>query len=292
MKTEINNNKLYATINSKGAELKGLRDLHGMEYIWPGDDIYWSHSSPILFPIVGAVRNDKYIYGGKEYTISKHGFCRTADFRKVDGRTDAVTFHFASNEETKKQYPFDFELYISYELVDFSIVVKYKIINKDEKPMPFFIGGHPAVRIPLEQGEKITDYCVKFPFAETVGCPAVTSDCLIDNTQKTPFLNNQNSFMLKHEYFKIDALIFDELKSRSVEVYSIETGRGVRMDFDGFDYFAIWQPNKKGAPFICLEPWTGSGTLTTEGDEIEGKRGVKTLNSGESFEIQYKLTVI
>ncbi len=291
MKTEINNSKLYATIDSDGAQIRGLRDLHGTEYVWPGDDFYWNYSSPTLFPIVGAVRDNKYIYDGKEYSMQQHGFCRNAEFKKVDSRTDAVTYRFVSNEETRKQYPFDFELYISFELVDFSLAVKYKVVNCGDRAMPFCIGGHPALRIPLEKGEPITDYRVKFNQKETAECPMVEGK-LINRNIRVPLLKDEDSFTLRHEMFDIDTLLFDQLKSRSVEVYSVETGRGVRMDFDGFDYFAIWQPFKEGVPFVCLEPWTGLPTLTDEGDELEKKCGMHILPAGETYEVQYKLTVI
>ncbi len=292
MKVEINNSKLYVTVDSVGAEVKGLRDLHGMEYIWKGDDVYWGYSSPILFPIVGGLRNGKYLCDGKEYKMARHGFCRPAQFRKVDGRTDAVTFCLSANEETKKQYPFDFELYISYELVDFSLAVKFKVVNKDSKAMPFCIGAHPAICVPLEEGEDLTDYRVKFMLNETVSHSEITADGLIDNEKRTPFLQDEKAFTLNSELFKNDALVFDDLKSRSVEMYSIVSGRGVRIDFDGFDYFGIWQPYKNGTPFVCLEPWTGTATLTTEGDELQSKRGMKILETDESFEVQYKITVI
>ncbi|MBQ7288720.1 MAG: aldose 1-epimerase family protein [Clostridia bacterium] len=292
MKTEINNSKLYVTIDSLGAEVKGLRDLHGMEYIWPGDDTYWSGSSPVLFPIVGALRNHTYTYGGKQYTMRQHGFARKMEFKKVSGRTDAVTFCLCANEETKKQYPFDFALYISYALHDESMTVKFRVENRGGEAMPFTIGAHPAFRIPMEEGEALTDYRVKFSQKETASCAAVTKDCLIDAEVRTPFLCEQDSFVLNHEQFSVDALVFDELKSRSVEMYSTVTGRGVRMDFDGFDYFGIWQPYKEGVPFVCLEPWTGTGTLTNEGDRLEDKRGMKLLPPGDAYEIQYTVTIL
>ena len=291
MKIDINNSKLYLTVDTVGAEFKSMRDLHGTEYVWHGDDVYWKHSSPVLFPIVGSVRDKKYIYDGKEYSLPQHGFCRGTEFKKVSSRTDAVTLRLTSNDEIKEKYPFDFELYVTFELVDFSLVVKHKVVNTDNKVMPFCIGGHPAMRIPLEEGESITDYRVKFPFKETAECPTV-ENALINRNVRTPLLKDEDSFMLDHEQFKNDALIFDNLNSRSVEVYSVNTGCGVKMDFDGFDFFAIWQPYKKGVPFVCLEPWTGMATLTDEGNEIENKIGMKKLAPGESFEVQYKITVI
>lgn len=291
MITEINNNKLYLTVDSRGAEIRRMRDLHGTDYIWRGDEKYWSSSSPILFPIVGAVRDNEYEYGGKKYHLPKHGFARVTEFKKVSSRTDAVTFLLSANEETKKVYPFDFELYVTYELIDFSLVVKFKVVNTGDKPMPFFIGGHPAFYFPIEEDESFTDYRVKFSRKETANCPALIPNGLLDTGKRTIVLKDNDSFTLDHELFKYDALVFDELKSRSVEVYSAETGRGIKMDFDGFDYFGIWQPYKDGVPFMCLEPWTGVATTLDEGDTLTDKRGVTVLKAGEYAEYEYKVTV-
>lgn len=292
MQYEINNSKLYVTVNIAGAEVKGLRDLHGMEYIWPGDDTYWSYSSPILFPVIGCVRNGSYIYNDKRYDMPQHGFCRTSAFKKIAGRTDAITLRLCADEQTKKQYPFDFVLDVNYELHDFSLVVKFKVGNCGSAVMPFTIGAHPAIRIPLEAEESLTDYRIKFSKRETADCPAITTDKLIDSAHRTPVLQDTNILPLRHDWFVKDALVFDDLHSRSVEMYSIISGRGVRMDFNGFDYFAVWQPKAEGAPFVCLEPWTGTATQTQEDDRLESKRGMRMLSPGECFEIQYTLTVL
>lgn len=292
MFTQINNSKLYAVIDSVGAEVKGLRDLHGTEYIWPGDDTYWSYSSPVLFPIVGALRGGAYLYNGQQYHMRQHGICRDAAFQKVAGRTDAATFCLTANETTRAQYPFDFALFVEYALHDFTMAVKFRVENRGTTDMPFAIGAHPAIRVPLEAEESITDYRVKFSRRETVDYPALTADGLIDQSVRYPLLRDTDTLPLDHALFQKHALILEGLQSRTAELYSLESGRGVRLTFDGFDYFALWQPKTAGAPFVCLEPWTGTATQTHEDDSLEHKRGMRLLPPGETWETQYKLTVL
>lgn len=292
MITQINNSKLYAVIDTLGAEVKALHDLHGTEYLWPGDDMYWAYSSPVLFPIVGALRGDAYTYAGKRYTMRQHGICRDAAFKKVSARTDAATFCLTANAATRAQYPFDFALFVTYELHDFTMVVKFRVENRGDTVMPFAIGAHPALRLPFEPGEAFSDHRLKFPRRETVYYPAITEDRLIDQSRKHPLLQNADTLPLDRSLFKNHALVLEGLQSRTAELYSAESGRGVRMEFDGFDYFALWQPGKGEAPFLCLEPWSGTATQTHEDDTLENKRGMRLLPPGEIAELQYKLTVL
>ena len=291
MLLQLTNNKLYIEIDSLGAQLMSLRDLVGTEYLWQGDEKYWKGRSPILFPVVGSLRNKKTIIDGKEYTIPQHGFARINEFKLKKKLTDSAVYSFSSNQETKKSYPFDFELEVTYTISDFSLIVSFKVMNKDNKSMPFGIGAHPAFNIPILSDENFEDYKIQFEKMENCDSPVIDIKCAtIISKERVSALENTNSINLKHELFYKDALVLENLKSRSVSMNSVETGRGIKMDFGGFDFLGIWQAHD--APFVCLEPWTSTATQDVEDDNLRHKRGIIELSPGESKEFCYKITIL
>ncbi|MGI6269542.1 MAG: aldose 1-epimerase family protein [Candidatus Howiella sp.] len=285
------NNQLYIEVDSLGAGLMSLRDLHGTEYLWQGDPKYWKGRSPILFPIVGALRGGKAVIDGREYGMPRHGLARIHPFQKIESGADSLTFRLDADEETRTHYPFDFSLEVCFALSGRTLTERFTVRNRDQKPMPFCLGCHPGFNIPLEEGESLSDYTLRFEKTENCDSPLIdpTTDLILEKTRR-PVLTDSNTLPLSHELFYKDALVLENLQSRSVTLSSAVSCRGVRMDFDGFDYFGIWQA--KDAPFLCLEPWTGTATTDQEGDDFAGKRGMHLLAPGTEQEYILKITLL
>lgn len=286
-----NNNQLYIEVDSLGAGLMSLRDLHGTEYLWQGDPKYWKGRSPILFPIVGALRNGQAVIDGQAYAMPRHGLARINSFRKIESGADSLTFRLDANAETRKAYPFDFSLEVCFALRDRTLTERFTVVNRDSRPMPFCLGCHPGFNIPLEEGEALSDYSLRFAERENCDSPRIDPETdLILEEDRRPVLEESDTLPLSHEMFYKDALVLESLRSRSVTLSSAVSCRGIRMDFDGFDYFGIWQA--KDAPFLCLEPWTGTATTDREGDDFAKKRGMTLLSPGEEREYILKITLL
>ena len=200
---------------------------------------------------------------------------------------DYVTLQLTANEETKKQYPFDFVLTVSYYLTGSSITTKFTVKNADTKPMPFCIGGHPGFNIPIQSDEVFEDYDIVFEEKEDQKCPTLDMEsCLID-FEKTNFeLDDTDTIPLQHSLFYKDALVFENLNSTCVSLKSRQSGRGVMMEFSGFPMLGIWSAANDG-PYVALEPWTGCATAVQEDDVFEKKHGMRTLQPGEEAEYAY-----
>ena len=291
MLTTIQNDRLVVTADTRGAELQSIEAKGGLSYLWTGTPPYWSYRAPTLFPIIGALRDGHAWSAGGEITLPKHGFCRQAEFAIESAEDTAVTYRLTDSEATRKGYPYSFTLRIRYELEGDGVTTRYIVKNEGDQDMPFFVGGHPAFRIPLEEGETLEDYRVEFAQPETADCPMVdlTAGLILD-TERNRFLTDRATFALNHVLFRGDALIFDELKSRRVRLYSAKSGHGVRMDFEGMQYLAIWSP-ANDSPFVCLEPWTGMATCASEDDIFEHKRGVTVLEPGAETFFAFTVTV-
>lgn len=281
-----------AEIKTLGAELTSLKDSDGTQYLWQGDPAYWSGQSPVLFPIVGSIRDKKAVAGGgKACNMERHGVVRKMDFRLLESTKDSATFSVCSNEETRQRFPYDFELQVKYTLREKTLTMAFTVINRDTEPMPFFVGGHPAFCCPLLPGEAFEDYVVEFAQKEYANCPRPLKNGLTDVEHRTLILNNSKTFPLDRTWFSYDCQIFDQLKSRSAKLYNPKTGRGVRVDFPEFEYLVVWS-SKNGGNFVALEPWTGLPTCTDEDDVLEHKRGVKILAPNASQTLSFDMTLL
>lgn len=290
METTIHSDKLTVLCDTRGGEQRAITSREGIEYLWGGDARFWGGRAPTLFPFVGRLRNNRASSAAGEISLPRHGLARQCEWTVESADDTSVTYYLASDENTRKGYPYDFEMRIRHAVEGSSVTTAYAVRNTGKVPLPFCIGAHPGYRVPLDERDAFEDYVVEFEYAETADCPQVGADGLLVDSVRNRFLSDERSFHLNHVLFRGDALVFDTLKSRSVRVYSQKSGRGLRMDFEGFDYFGIWS-SSADAPLICLEPWTGTATGDSEGDVFEQKRGMRLLPPGEEAEYAFTVTV-
>ncbi|MBQ6569983.1 MAG: aldose 1-epimerase family protein [Clostridia bacterium] len=275
----IKNEHIEVTIDTLGAQMRSLK-LDGKEYLWQGDKLYWGGQAPVLFPIVGGLRNNLTIIENRIYSMKRHGFARFSQFEIAKQNEESVTFFLKNSEETLAQYPYNFEFCVTYTVKGCTVTVDYDVKNTDSRILPFAIGGHPAIKCPINKGEAFEDYAVQFECAENSDCATVDMEKgLIDFNNRYKGLSGSDTINLEHKLFYQDAMIFDDLKSTSCKLYSKKSGNGVKMDFTGYDIFAIWSA-VNDAPFVCLEPWVGCATTAQADDQFESKRGLIHLDPG------------
>lgn len=293
MEYVLKNEELEVHVQSFGGALSSIKDKDGVEFLWQGDKQYWSGQAPVLFPICGSIRGDKAVTeSGKKLSMPRHGIVRKKEFTCTEQTEDHITFAIENNEEMLEQYPYPFRLEITYTLKGKTIQTKYHIENKGTEEMPFQIGGHPGFNCPLMDGEKYDDYKIEFAQNEECDVPTpVTETGLIDTANRTPFLKNQKELSLSHDLFAVDAVILDQLKSRSVKLTSKNHTKGVQLDFAEFPYLILWSTANQG-PFVAIEPWIGLSTCSDEGDVFEEKRNIQKAAVGECKEYQFEITVL
>lgn len=279
---KLQNQFITATINEAGAEIKSLV-MDGREYIWEGRPEVWNSSCPLLFPICGGLKDDKYLYDGKEYTLQKHGFVRSAPFEVERADDTFAVFCIKSNAETKKSYPFDYELRVIYTLCEKTLKIEYEVANKGENTMYFSIGSHEGYYTP----EGIEDYDVIFPQKETLSASVLCGNLLTDLT--LPIIKDTNVLPLYEKYFVVDALVFRKIEARSATLRNRKTGRALRVDFPDMNYFLIW--HKPNSPYICLEPWSGIPDVVGSSYNIEEKEGITALEVGKTYRNVHTVTI-
>jgi len=266
---------LIATISEKGAELISLANKNGKEFIWEGNPDFWGKHSPVLFPIVGTLKNNSYEYDGNSYTLSRHGFARDLTFSVIQKSKDSIAFSLSDNAQTLAVYPFHFELVITYTLDQDSLHIAYKVSNKNTVNLPFSIGAHPAFAL----SENFENYSLLFPKDEKLQVHPLEND-LISNKMETISLQN-HELPLHYKLFENDALVFKTIESKTITILKDQEPQ-LSVRFDGFPNLGIWTKNH--APFLCIEPWFGYSDSASANGKISEKEGIQILKPNEEFE--------
>jgi len=276
---QLANEYLQIQIAEKGAELQSVK-ANGLEYMWRGDPAFWGKHSPVLFPIVGGLKNNSYTFDGKTYAMGRHGFARDKVFTVLDKTENSVLLGIGDTEETKNVYPFSFEFLIQYILDQQQLNIQYIVKNTDHRDMYFSVGAHPAFSVPLEDGLRFEDYALYFSDIENVGIYP-----LDDNGQtlrtSVPFLEESSILPLQKSLFYNDALVFKELRSTEITLKSEKSQHGLTVSFDGFPYLGIW--SAKDADFVCIEPWNGIADNVDATGDLTQKEGIHALKPAEAF---------
>lgn len=296
MRYFLENNRIKVEIDSFGAEIKSVINKNNMrEYMWYGNPKYWGRTSPVLFPFVGSLKEKKYRWKGKEYAMGQHGFARDMEFELVSQADDEIWFQLKANEDTLKKYPFDFALKIGYKLeagveTD-DVMVTWKVCNPAEETMYFSIGAHPAFLCPVHGFRKDVAGCkdgyqLYFEGVDVIhhhGNDVATGLALREDIE----------LPLEHGYVTITSDFFDRctymVEGKQTGCVGIADEEGKHVVDVCFDapLFAIWSPEKKNAPFLCIEPWYGRcDAVDFEGD-LSQREYTNVLEAGETFEGGY-----
>ncbi len=278
---EIKNDMISVEINTLGAEMRKIT-VNGEDRLWSGDPAFWSGTAPVMFPICGGLPDDVFTYNGNEYSLVKHGFARLSEF-EVEKATDiSATFLLKSNKDTIKMYPWDFEFRITYTLRGSTIKIDYDVKNLSNDTMYVSPGAHEAYSCP----DGIENYDVIFEKKETLNACVLDGNLIAHETK--PIIKESNILPLYTRFFEVDALVFKDLKSRSATLRNRVTGQSVTVNFEGFDYFLLWQ--KAGAGYICMEPWTGIPPMVDAGKDITEKEGITAVAAGDTLKLTHSIS--
>lgn len=275
-----------------GAELTSIQ-YNGKEMLFQGaqvldnnGNIYWKRQAPILFPIVGQLKNSQIQIEDKTYEMSQHGFARDMDFEEISKTETKHHYMLKYNEETLKKYPYKFELHVIYEIIEDTLTVTYKVKNIDVKTIYFGLGGHPAFNCDYSNGE----YEIVFPEQEDEIEFLKLKDGLID-TENAENILQDNKIYLKEDTFDNDAVIMKNLKSNKVSLQNHRTNQKIlEFDFTGFPFLALW--SKKGAPFVCIEPWQNTADRIDSTQIYKDKEGIIELPKDKEYKCEFKIKIL
>jgi len=289
MISTLSNGNITIEVNSIGAELWSIKKANdSFEYLWQGDGTYWTGRSPVLFPNVGAVKNNVMRVDGKEYPLGNHGFPRKLEFELKVKSDSVLTYIYSYNDESLQMYPFKFTLELSYTLIDTTVTIDYKVTNLDNQAIYFQLGTHAGFNCPMAEGLSFNDYYLEFDASEKSRRLYFDAANLLVSNKDSEGLDG-TKYPLSFDLFTEGACIFKHIHSSKITLKSDQDARQVTLGFNKFPYLGIWQ--KQGAPYVCIEPWYGISDADDYTGEFKDKEMIIALEEKNVYDCQLTITV-
>ena len=286
---QISNEQISIQVDSMGAELKSLKKKDtDTEYMWEGDPAYWKRTSPVLFPLVGSLREGSFLLDGKRYPMGQHGFARDLEFQVKSEAANEIWFYLESDAQTLEKYPYAFLLELGYELQESTVIVKWKVTNPADGELYFSIGGHPAFCCPLQKGEEQEDYRIWFDAKEQVISGVIENGLMTAGQAAYPL--EDGCLRVTEHLFDHDALVIEHGQVHKVALVKPDGTHYLTVSFDA-PLFGVWSPPGKKAPFVCIEPWYGRCDAVDFAGTWQQREWGQCLSAGQCFEASYQISV-
>jgi galactose mutarotase-like enzyme len=282
----LRSDNLSATIKADGAELCSLRSAQGLELLWQAGPA-WPRHAPILFPIVGRLKNDELRHRGKIYPMTQHGFARDREFEWSERGSRSCTLVLTDDAATRSKFPFAFRLVVIYALDEAHLDVSFEITNTGEEALPVSIGAHPAFNWPLLPGLAKDAYKVHFSSEERESVRRLKDGLLREAPEPTPIRGK--ILALSEQLFEDDAVILDRPASTAVH-YVAESGPSIEVSWQGFRELGLWS-KPGGASFLCIEPWHGFASPSNFDGEFIDKPGLMQIAPAATRILKYRIRV-
>ena len=267
-------------------KVNGKEKIHeGEKCIDENGKVYWKRHSPVLFPIVGKLKKNQTLIGGRIYEMYQHGFARDLEFEPITKLDNFHSYVLKSNNYTLAKYPYEFELYNTYRTEGTKLTTIYKVINTGLINLPFGIGGHPAYKIDKEELKK-GNYYLEFEEDEEKIHFLYLVDGLVGTEYAKNPMEGKRIIPIGMHTFDNDALIMKGITSNKISLKNKETKKTIlTVDFTEFPYLGVW--SKPGAPFICIEPWFSTADNVKSSGVLTQKQDIISLKPKDSFECKY-----
>lgn len=285
MQTVIKSSTLSVTILHKGAELCSIKDNSQNEFIWQAGE-EWKRHAPVLFPIVGELKNGNFCYQGKSFVMGRHGFARDSDFEVVEVTPYSCKLEMQSNNLTKAIYPFDFIFQISFTLYENRLEINHTVTNPSSQTFYFSLGAHPAFNCNINN-KTLNDFYLDFEKKEY--SLTTLKDGLRLN-EKSKLSLTDNKLPLSAALFDNDALVFEDSQINNISLCSNCGKYKITLHCFNWPYFGIWT-RKDCDKFICLEPWYGVADSETAVGELKTKEGIMVVSPYNSLAMAYSIII-
>jgi len=289
MTHSIESDLISATIDEKGAELISLYSKRQkQEYLWQGNPDIWGGQAPVLFPIVGRLKDGAYTYKGKSYKMSPHGFVSNAPFVTKGAPDSSITFTYEDTAQTRAIYPFSFKLSVIFSVQWNVLETIYQVENRTKGPMYFSCGSHEGYICPRYEDESFEDYFLEFGQDATYQSLTVSENGLLCEPHYA-VIENGKRLPLHYGLFKNDSLVLTNIPTNTVTLASTKSKNKIVIDYEEAPNLVLW--TKPNAPYICIEPWDGLPDFEGSDGDITNKPGILRLEEGETYNWRHTISI-
>lgn len=288
----LENDLARVAISTLGAEVQSfILKEDQTEYIWQGNPEIWAGRAPLVFPVVGRLKEDEYTFEGKAYHMGQHGFGSVSEFTVIEQNEDELVFSLKDNDITLQMYPFKFELQIRFSLKETTLTKTHMMMNLDDKALYYAIGGHDSYNLCLNEGEVFEDYYLDFGSLEKLNPLEVDEHYhILRETYDLPL--HDGKLPLNMQVFEKGALVCHDFPVKDISIRSKKSGRALRLAFDDFKTIGIWTRYlPKAANYICLEPWSTLPDCAYIGKELEVKVDIRKVLPNEKDTLTFSVTI-
>ena len=285
----LESNLLYAEINDQGAELYSLYSKQTKtEYLWQGKPDIWGQRAPVLFPIVGRLKDGMYMHNGKAYKMPPHGFVSSAQFSAEPTEDNSLILSCEDTKESRAMYPFAFSFNVIFTVKWNVIETIYEVVNKTNGSMYFSFGSHEGYRCPRFEGEAFEDYYLEFDHDGIYSSHKLSPEGLLLK-ETYPLIEGRRQLSLNYGLFDNDSLVFANVPSGKVALCSRKSASRLEIEYDDAPNLVVW--TKPQAPFVCIEPWHGLPDFEDSEGQLSDKKGIITLEKGASFNWRHTISI-
>ena len=284
----LKNEVLTAAIDEKGAQLCSVKGADGTEYIWQADPKIWGRHAPLLFPVIGRLKDSQYTLEGRTYTIGAHGFARDTVFTVAEQSETSVSLRITDTPETLEKWPFAFALTVTFTLDGSKLVKTCQVDNRDERTMFYELGSHDGFNAPNRPGEQMSDWAIRIPGVDLLEPYGMDEACMMTPRGERKIDLPEGRIPLKPMTYGLDTIVLSDLPSRTAELVDGKGQVRVAMDFEDYDYLALWTMDMPiDTNYVCIEPWTTLPDAVFVGRDLSEKAGIRTLEPGQSEKRTY-----
>lgn len=276
--------EVEVVVSAAGGALQHIRERSSnFEYLWQDAAGIWSGPAPVLFPIIGGLREKAIRWDGRRYPLRNHGFARDRIFTVQQNDATTVTLELIGGGPEDDSFPLPYRLELTYALQGRSLRVSANITNPGSDVLPVGIGFHPGLNVTFDDHATLT----------------VTSDGPLIQLVKDPasgFLTGERRLWtaqsrelpLTGDAPGRGAIVLAASAPVTATLTDPATGHRVRL-VSPSPYFGIWRRVRPGADFICLEPWWSTTDPVAPYDDLRAKPHLPHLAPGATLVADFTL---
>ena len=269
----IENDHLSVSVSELGAEMRRIAlKPDGQPLLWEGDPAVWRSSAPWLFPVIGKLKDDYYVYQDVRYKAPMHGFTGRSRFEVESQTAESLRFVLRDSPATLAVFPWHFVLSIEYSLSGSRLDIRCTVKNTDEKTMYYSLGAHPG--FVCREGDELV-----FEGQESLTYHHLATGLHLLQHEQGSLPLNDGALKLTSSLFDNDALVLENPAVSQITVRRAE-GPSVRFSYDAVPWLGLWSRSGMDLQYVCLEPWFGVDDIVDADHLIEHKVGIQSLAPG------------